>query len=159
MSNKHKASKPAPPGSRRQSPQKRRKRNLGWLWISLAAVLVIGVVGILLFGSKAKAPVEITPSQAYAKYQQGTFFLDVRSQAEWDQYHISGATLIPLDQLQNRLGELPQDEYIVVVCRSGNRSLSGTTILQHAGFSRVSSMSGGLQAWSAAGYPVEGTAP
>ena len=134
------------------------KRNLTWLWIGLGALLV-AVVGILVFGPKATPSVEITPAQAYAKFQQGAFFLDVRSQDEWNQFHIAKSTLIPLDQLQNRLSELPKDKDIVVVCLSGHRSLSGTTILQQAGFTRVSCLSGGLQAWTAAGYPVQGTPP
>ena len=133
--------------------QKRRKRNLAWLWVGLG-VLVIVVVGIFLFSPKTAPSVEITPAQAYAKFQQGAFFLDVRSQDEWNQFHVAGSSLIPLDQLQNRLSELPRDKDIVVVCLSGHRSLSGTAILQQAGFTRVSCLSGGLQAWMAQNYPV-----
>jgi rhodanese-related sulfurtransferase len=103
--------------------------------------------------------VEITPAQAYAKYQQGVLFLDVRTQDEWNQFHLAKSTLIPLDQLQNRLSELPKDQDIVVICLSGHRSQSGVAILQQAGFTRVSYVSGGLQAWTTAGYPVQGTAP
>ena len=91
--------------------------------------------------------------------QQGAFFLDVRSQAEWEQFHVAVSTLIPLDQLPNRLSELPKDKDIVVVCLSGHRSQSGVAILQQAGFTRVSYVSGGLQAWIAAGFPVQGTTP
>ena len=134
------------------------KRNLTWLWIGLG-VLLIAFVGILLFAPKATPSVEITPAQAYAKYQQGAFFLDVRSQEEWDQFHITGSSLIPLDQLQSRLNELPKNKDIVVVCLSGHRSQSGTTILQQSGFKRVSCLTGGLQAWIAAGYPLQGKAP
>ncbi len=158
MSRKHKAPKPAPPDSRRHRTQKGYKRNLAWLWISLGALLV-AVVGILLLSSKAAPSVELTPAQAYAKYQQGTFFLDVRTQTEWNQFHLASSTLIPLDQLQNRLSELPKDKDIVVVCLSGHRAQSGVAILQQAGFTRVSYLIGGLQAWTAAGYPVQGNAP
>jgi len=159
MSRKHSKStqpsaKPAPHRS-----HKTHKRNLAWLWVSLGALLV-AVGGILLLNRPKAAPsVEITPAQAYVKFQQGAFFLDVRSQEEWDQFHIAGSILIPLDQLQNQLSELPKDQDIVVVCLSGHRSQSGTTILQQAGFPHVSCLSGGLQAWNAAGYPVEGKAP
>ena len=159
MSEKHHKSKQlsAEPASHRR--HKTHKRNLTWLWVSLGALLV-AVVGILLLSrSKAAPSVEITPAKAYAKFQQGAFFLDVRSQDEWDQFHIAGSTLIPLDQLQNRLSELPIDKDIVVVCLSGHRSQSGVIILQQAGFTRVSCLSGGLQAWTAAGYPVEEKAP
>jgi phage shock protein E len=122
-------------------------------------ILLVAVVGILVLGPKASPSDEITPAQAYTKFQQGAFFLDVRSQEEWDQYHIKGSTLIPLDQLQSRLNELPRNNDIVMVCLSGHRSLNGTAVLQKAGFTRVFCLSGGLQAWIDANYPVEKGTP
>lgn len=100
-------------------------------------------------------PPEVTVDQAHELYEQGVFFLDVRTQEEWDQFHAPDSTLITLDQLEGRLNELPQDEPIVVVCRSGNRSQTGRDILLKNGFEDVTSMAGGLTAWQAAGYPVE----
>jgi rhodanese-related sulfurtransferase len=138
--------------------QKLHKRNVTWLWIGLAGLVVV-VVGMIVFAPKATPSVEITPAQAYAKLQQGAYFLDVRSQSEWDQFHVAGSTLIPLDQLPNRLNELPKNRDIVVVCLSGHRSLSGTAILLQAGFTRVFCLSGGLQAWTAANYPLEKGTP
>jgi rhodanese-related sulfurtransferase len=158
MAKKYRQSKPESSKYTSRSRHKSRKPKLTWLWVSLAA-LFIAIAGILLLSSKASPSVEITPAQAYAKFQQGAFFLDVRSQDEWDQSHIAGSTLIPLDQLQNRLGELPMDQDIVVVCLSGHRSQSGTAILQKAGFKHVFCLSGGLTAWKAAGYALEGTNP
>jgi rhodanese-related sulfurtransferase len=143
--------------SSRRKPRAR-NRNLTLLWVGLG-VLLVAVVGILLLNSNTAPSVEITPAQAYAKFQQGAFFLDVRSQQEWDQFHIAGSTLIPLDQLSNRLGEVPKDRDIVVVCLSGHRALSGTAILQQAGFKRVSCLSGGLQAWAGENYPLEKATP
>jgi rhodanese-related sulfurtransferase len=87
-------------------------------------------------------------------YEKGALFVDVRTQQEWDQGHIAGSILIPLDVLQSRMGELPRDKDIVVVCKSGARSKEGTTLLRQAGFTRVTCMTGGIQAWVAAGYPV-----
>jgi rhodanese-related sulfurtransferase len=116
-------------------------------------------VSILLFSLQASTSVEISPAQAYAKFQQGAFFLDVRSQDEWNQFHVKGSTLIPLDQLPNRLSEVPKDKDVVVMCLSGHRSPSGTAILQQAGYKNVFCLSGGLTAWKAAGYPLEGDAP
>jgi phage shock protein E len=145
----------------------RPKRKL--IWIGLRALFFIAAA-ILLYacsaGSKAKPPspaavssLAITPAQGYAKFQQGSFFLDVRTQTEWDQFHIKDSTLIPLEELQTRLNELPKSKDIVVVCLSGQLSQSGATILQQAGFPRVSYVSGGLQAWIAAGYPVQNGIP
>jgi rhodanese-related sulfurtransferase len=107
----------------------------------------------------AVLPPNISVAQAYEKYQKGVYFLDVRTQSEWDAVHIPKATLIPLDELPNRLSEVPKDQEIVVVCRSGNRSQKGRDILKQAGFTQVISMDGGVNAWKSAGYPVEGNSP
>ena len=135
-----------------------------WLWIGLALTL-LAVSSLSISGcgtapvadavAPATLPDEITVDEAYQKYQEGVFLLDVRTQEEWDEYHAPDTTLIPLDQLEGRLDELPQDEEIVVVCRSGNRSQAGRDILRNNGFERSTSMSGGLNAWRAAGYPIE----
>ena len=61
----------------------------------------------------------------------------------------------PLNELESRLDELPQNEEIVVVCRSGNRSQVGRDTLRNNGFEQTTSMSDGLKAWRAAGYPTE----
>ncbi len=92
--------------------------------------------------------------EAAAKRDGGAFILDVRQPDEWSQYHIEGATLIPLDELPSRLNEVPRDQQIVVVCHSGNRSAKGRDILLNAGFTQVTSMAGGLIQWQAAGYPI-----
>ena len=158
MSKTHKTSKIASSDPKSHPRRNTRRQNLIWLWIGLG-IVIVAVAAFLLLQSKTTAPTEISAAQAYEKYQKGIFFLDVRSQAEWDQGHITKSTLIPLDELQNRLNELPKDRDIVVVCRTGVRSKEGMTILQQAGFSRAASMTGGLNAWQAAGYPLEGSAP
>ncbi len=144
-------------------------RYLTRLQVVLLALLVMTAALLLsacTAGLKAKPsalatayPVAISPAEAYAKSQQGTFFLDVRTQPEWDQFHIKGSTLIPLEELQARLNELPKGQEIVVVCLTGQRSQRGAAILQQAGFPQVSYVSGGYQAWMAAGYPVESRKP
>jgi rhodanese-related sulfurtransferase len=98
---------------------------------------------------------QISVEQAAARYEAGAFMLDVRQPEEWEEMHIPGATLIPLGELPQRLGELPHDQEIVVYCRSGNRSQSGADILARNGFSGVTSMAGGIKEWSTAGFPTE----
>ncbi len=79
----------------------------------------------------------------------------MRTPEEWNDGHVPGATLIPLDELEARLSELPQDEDIVIICRSGNRSAAGRDILLSAGFDSVTSVAGGFNEWMANGYPSE----
>ena len=97
---------------------------------------------------------EITATQAAELRDQGAFILDVREPDEWNAGHIPGATLIPLGELSSRLSELPQDQQIVVVCRSGNRSATGRDILLDAGFQQVTSMGGGMNTWVSLGLPT-----
>ena len=154
MAKKRHVAKSTPSNPAPHSHPKGRKQNLIGLWIGLG-IVVLAAAAFLLLRPNNTLPSEISPAQAYEKYQQGAFFLDVRTQAEWDQGHIANSTLIGLDTLQNRLTELPRDQDIVVVCRSGVRSKEGADILRQAGFTRVTCMTGGIQAWVAAGYPLQ----
>ena len=102
----------------------------------------------------AALPAEVSVAQAIAKRDAGAFMLDVRQPEEWTEFHMPDATLIPLGELSTRRDELPRDQEIVVVCRSGNRSASGRDILNAAGFPSVTSMAGGMNAWRSAGHPI-----
>ena len=132
-----------------------KKPNNNLLWVGLGIVLVV-IVGALMFrpGNTAIAdnlPREISISEASTMRDSGAFILDVREPDEWDAGHIPGATLIPLGELASRVNEVPKDQEVVVVCRSGNRSQQGRDILLSAGFTQVTSMAGGLNQWTAAG--------
>ena len=98
---------------------------------------------------------EISIDTAYQLYQDKVAFLDVRTPAEWNAAHVPGSTLLPLEDLEERAGELPRDLELVVYCRSGNRSAEAARILLEAGFSDVYSMDGGLSDWIEAGYEVD----
>lgn len=153
MSKKHHSTRSVSSSPDSRSRRKDRKQNLNGLWIGLGIVILVAAA-FFLFRPKSTLPTEISATQAWEEYQQGAFFLDVRTQQEWDQGHIAKSTLIPLDDLQGRLSELPRDKDIVVICRSGARSKEGAAILRQSGFTRVTCMTGGLQAWVAAGYPL-----
>jgi len=118
-------------------------------------LVVIAAAAYFLLRPHASLPSEVQASQAHALYEAGATFVDVRTEAEWEQGHIARSLLIPLDDLPNRLNEIPEDKDIVVVCRSGTRSREGASILRQSGFRNVTCLSGGLQAWVAAGYPIQ----
>ncbi len=81
--------------------------------------------------------------------------IDVRQPEEYAEGHIPGAVLIPLGELANRLSEVPTDKPVILVCRSGNRSVQALQLLQEAGFTNGHNMVGGMKAWVAAGYSIE----
>jgi sulfur-carrier protein adenylyltransferase/sulfurtransferase len=74
--------------------------------------------------------------------------IDVREPHEWDIAHIDGARLIPLGQLPERLSELDGHAEIVTHCHRGARSMKALEILKGAGFGKVRSLAGGIDAWA-----------
>ncbi len=77
------------------------------------------------------------------------FILDVRKPDEYAIAHLDG-TLIPLDELPDRLDELEEHwgDEVVVHCRSGGRSAKAVQLLRQAGFDRAVNLKGGVLAWS-----------
>ena len=71
------------------------------------------------------------------------FLLDVRQPAELKVEHVPGAVNIPLPELRARLGELPRDREILVICRSGQRAYYATRILLQNGF-KARNIAGGM---------------
>jgi adenylyltransferase/sulfurtransferase len=74
--------------------------------------------------------------------------VDVREPHEWEIVHIDGARLIPLSQLPDRLADLDGHAEIVTQCHHGARSLKALEILRGAGFGKVRSLAGGIDAWA-----------
>ncbi len=138
-----------------QTTQEKKKLQIGLVVLLVAAVLL----GAIFFSSAARSsaglPATVSTARGYELYQQDdVFVLDVREQYEWDEFHVPNTTLIPLGELAARVNEVPKDAQIVVICNSGNRSDQGRDILKQAGFSNVTSMDGGVQAWRSLGYPT-----
>jgi molybdopterin/thiamine biosynthesis adenylyltransferase/rhodanese-related sulfurtransferase/molybdopterin converting factor small subunit len=74
--------------------------------------------------------------------------LDVRNPQEWEICRIDGAKLIPLPEIQDRLGELDPADTIVVYCHHGPRSGRAVNFLRQMGFSRAINLAGGIDSWS-----------
>lgn len=103
------------------------------------------------------APGRISPDnyQNFFVQKKAQYLLiDVRTPEEFASGFIAGAVNIPVDQLSQRLNEVPQDEPVVVYCHSGNRSHQASQILEDAGYSQVYDL-GGISQWQAAGMPVQ----
>ena len=98
----------------------------------------------------------IAPSDALTllKQQQNTYLLDVRTPQEYQQARIAGAHLIPIDQVMQRVSELPKDRPILVYCAVGSRSAQVFNFLARRGYAEVYNLDGGIYAWAAKGYPV-----
>ena len=93
---------------------------------------------------------EVTAAELAAEWKghPDLLVLDVREPHEHEIARIEGAKLIPLSQLPDRLGDLDGHREIVTHCHHGARSLKALEILKAAGFSKVRSLRGGIDAWS-----------
>jgi len=141
----------------RSKAQQRKSNSKLWIW-AVIALAVLGIFAVWMTSrdvtETSSYPREISVEEAVVKRNAGAFILDVRQPEEWNEFHVPDSTLIPLSDLASRVTELPKDQEIVVVCRSGNRSAQARDILLDAGFTQVTSMAGGLTQWRGAGYPT-----
>ena len=80
--------------------------------------------------------------------------LDIREQYEWNQVHIADALHIPMNQVPERLADLPADRPIAVLCAHGNRSYGVTHYLCEQGLA-ARNVQGGITQWHVQGGKVE----
>ncbi len=81
--------------------------------------------------------------------------IDVRERSEWDEGHIAGAAHVGRSYLEQQIAGVAPDPSVplVLYCAGGTRSLFAAQTLQQMGYTDVTSMSGGFQAWKSAGMP------
>lgn len=96
----------------------------------------------------------MTTDELAAAFDDGAYVLDVRRHEEWVEKRIPGVTLIPLQELGERVEEIPADQRIWVVCAVGARSLKAAEALTGAGYDAVS-VAGGTNKWVEEGRPFE----
>jgi queuine tRNA-ribosyltransferase len=80
--------------------------------------------------------------------------VDVREPDEYESFHVSGAQLIPLADVPERIEEIPDDQRVYVICATGARSARAVEFLNRQGYDTVN-VAGGSKAWLEAGHPVE----
>ena len=93
------------------------------------------------------------PGVSVAELPADAALLDVREPAEWAAGHAPSATHLPMSELTARMGELPDDDPLYVVCRSGGRSARVVAYLAGQGYPAVN-VEGGMLAWAGQGREV-----
>lgn len=124
-------------------------------------------------------PKRVSPAEAKALLENGYLYVDVRSEAEFEEAHPASAVNVPImhlgaggmtpnpDFLAVMTAAFPKDAKLVVGCKAGGRSLRAATVLLGAGFSDVVDQRAGFdgqrdafgafteKGWGPAGLPVE----
>ena len=88
-----------------------------------------------------------------AAHADGAFVVDVREPREYLAGHVPGAKLVPLASVPARVGELPKDRPVYVICATGNRSQDATWWMRSAGIDAYS-VAGGTSGWARLGRPI-----
>jgi len=96
---------------------------------------------------------EVDVHEAARRHRDGVLLIDVREPDEYAEVHAAGARLLPLSDLTNRADEVPRDQPILVICRSGARSANAARWLNERGAS-ATNVAGGTLAWVEAGLPT-----
>lgn len=96
-----------------------------------------------------ETPLEIDVATAARQFAEGALLLDVREPFEFEICRIAGSKELPMRQIPEQLAELPRDRAILALCHHGGRSLRVTQYLRANGFTNVSNVTGGIDAWAA----------
>lgn len=119
---------------------------MNWtLWIILALIMIYFIRQSL----PVKGVENITTAQLKTIIRdRKTQFIDVRTPGEYNQHKIKPFKNIPLHALRQQCEQLNKDEEVVLICRSGSRSLRAARILKRAGFTKLTNVAGGINRWN-----------
>ena len=127
--------------------------------IALALLAVVAFLPRLVARLREKPMLRVEELKARADSKTG-LILDVRTAADFvgEQGHIAGALNLPLEELEARLADFGDDPErpIAIVCRTDRRSAKAAALLARRGFADARVVRGGMTAWLAQGWPVEG---
>ena len=92
---------------------------------------------------------ETSVTEAIKEIKNGILFIDVREPHELVElsFDVSGIINIPLSIFEKRMGEIPKDKNVLLVCRRGRRSMRASELLVKNGFTKVTNMKGGIVEW------------
>ena len=109
------------------------------------------LVSTMIENARVNPDLTIDVDSAYKRWQSGeTVVIDVRVADDFDKMHIPGAVNIPLQELPDRVAELPADleTPLLSVCQRGNLSLEGVLFMASLGYRNARSLTGGTNAWA-----------
>lgn len=127
--------------------------------MQVALIVLFVIIALYLLWSKgigAKGIRQITPAelsemisgQKAPSAKERPLFVDVREPHEYKGGHIQQTKNIPLSSFRKRIREIPTDRTVVLVCRSGNRSMQAARILKGQGYKDIVNVRSGMSGWT-----------
>jgi rhodanese-related sulfurtransferase len=98
----------------------------------------------------------VDPADAFAMTKKGALLVDVREEREIEHkaFDVPEVMAVPLSRFENSFREIPEKRKVILVCRSGNRSTTATSMLMSRGYRNVVNLQYGMIGWERAGLPV-----
>ena len=127
-------------------------------WCLFSPVLLVGLISCSGGPNLPKVSLE----QARADHEAGRIVLiDIREPKEHATGVAAGARLLPMSQLGQRMGEIPQsaDKPVYLICNTQNRSQSVLSGLVDKGYKHVHYVQGGMSGWASKGWPMVSPTP
>jgi rhodanese-related sulfurtransferase len=97
---------------------------------------------------------EVDTEALEAAWRTGAAVLDVRNPDEYQEKHVPGAVLVPLPQLADRIGDVPEGRPLYVICARGGRSMQAAVAMRTQLGWDVVNVAGGTEAWANEGRPL-----
>lgn len=117
------------------------------------AMLIVVTVASLAFAATHRNVSSPEAKQLLLK-NRNIFLLDCRTPDEFRQARLTGAVLIPINEIERRLNEVPKNKPILVYCAVGSRSNLVAGFLANKGYGEVYNMTDGIVGWYRNGFPI-----
>ena len=107
------------------------------------------------FAAPGYKNVASTEAKRLLDQKRNFFLLDVRTPQEFSQAKLKGSVLIPINEIERRVNEVPKNRPILVLCAVGSRSNLVAGFLANKGYGEVYNLTDGLVGWYRNGYPLD----
>ncbi|MDQ7057157.1 MAG: rhodanese-like domain-containing protein [Ghiorsea sp.] len=127
-----------------------------WIQENIVTVLILLVVLWLVWARVVRPKmlgIKKMTAGAYPDFDENHTLVDVRSRSEWNNGHPANAIHIALNEFEQKMGSLPKDKPLILICASGMRSSMAATMAAKAGHKDVYNFAGGFGSWCAAQLP------
>lgn len=119
-------------------------------------LLAVGMVGALCtFAMAAAKDITSREAKTLIDKNKNMYLLDVRTPQENSQAKLAGTVLIPINEFERRINEVPKNRPILVYCAVGSRSKPVAEFLSQRGYKEVYHMSDGIVGWYRNGFPIQ----
>ncbi|MDO9068075.1 MAG: rhodanese-like domain-containing protein [Deltaproteobacteria bacterium] len=119
-----------------------------------AVLFLVAALSIAVQVCAAEQNITSRDAKSLLEKNRNVYLLDVRTPQEYTQGKLAGSVLIPVGDLERRIGEIPKNRPIIVYCAVGSRSRYAAGLLSQRGYKEVYNITDGIVGWYRNGFPI-----